>query len=225
ERREDPLLDPVHGHRVRHVGAGELGGRIVGGEVDREGLARTRFESGELLIESRRVGGGPQLHADAAMKVFFDSGGPWGPRLRRGVRFPPLEIDQGSVAVLEAAAFDRLEAGATLSQSHERLVDGIVFNPARKTPERDAPRSSRSSADSTTSLGISSRTFLRVSLTSTNSVFMCRDDCGPPSRLRRYGGHSFASGCLHSEARAQIPASEGVRKEGVEPSWLLTTGS
>src|SRR5262249_17117602 len=43
--------------------------------------------------------------------------------------------------------------------------------------------------------------------------------CGPPARcalpwtllLRR---------CVHSEARRRAPPSEGVRKEGLEPSWV-----
>src|ERR1700704_2693120 len=40
---------------------------------------------------------------------------------------------------------------------------------------REYPRATRSISASTTSLGISTRTFLRVSLTSTNSVFILKN--------------------------------------------------
>src|SRR4029453_1646624 len=75
--------------------------------------------------------------------------------------------------------------------------------------------------------------FFCVSLTSWNSVFMCEV---VHLRASRYGGHSFARlpvlalrssrlrACLHSVARATAGwrlkgASEGVRKEGLEPPY------
>src|SRR5262245_14007439 len=90
------------------------------------------------------------------------------------------------------------------------------------------------------SLGISTRRFLRVSLTSVRSVFIWtssqrrspaaarRSDLAVHLRAPRYGGHSFACQCSHSEAPTfalhasvgnarERTGSEGVRKGGVEP--------
>ena len=44
--------------------SGELRGRVVGREVDREGLDRARLEAEQLVVESRRVGGRAELDAD-----------------------------------------------------------------------------------------------------------------------------------------------------------------
>src|SRR5439155_12379233 len=61
-------------------------------------------------------------------------------------------------------------------------------------------------------------TLLRVSLRSRNSVFMSGSNLMfVHLRASRYGGHSFATLCMHSEARARKQAGEGVRKGGVEP--------
>ena len=77
---------------------------VVGGKVNREGLGRARLEAEQLL---RRIPAGwpstPSSTLTPSMRVRPLPSG-----------FAPLEIDERRVAVLDAAAFDRLEAGRAL---------------------------------------------------------------------------------------------------------------
>src|SRR5678815_166454 len=99
------------------------------------------------------------------------------------------------------------------------MLDGTL--PGRKPGSFacfEYPLATRSISASTTSLGISIVMFFCVSLTSWNSVFICGvvHLCAS-----RYGGHSFArlpGACAPKLARRR-QASEGVRKEGLEPPY------
>ena len=104
----------------------------------------------------------------------------------------------------------------------EALLDDVGRDLAGTEPGQ--PRllrvalATRSISASTTSLGISIVMFFCVSLTSSNSVFMCDV---VHLRASRYGGHSFArvAGACAPKLARRRQASEGVRKEGLEPPY------
>src|SRR2546428_772412 len=89
------------------------------------GTSKGSLEAEELLVEAGRIRFRAELDADVGVPV------------GRAPRVAPLEVHDQRVAVIDAAAFDRLEARRAIAQALQRELHRFVVDRARRAAQGD----------------------------------------------------------------------------------------
>ena len=89
----------------------------------------------QLLVEAGRIHFGAELDRDILAPLGFVFG--CGPRIGHRRPFAPFQVDDEDIAVLDAAALDRLVARGTRAKPLHAAVNHVLVDVRRRPAERE----------------------------------------------------------------------------------------